>query len=99
MFGNDSKMFWVQTFSLLANVLANVTVGGVSFVLQRDNDGESKDENEDTELNKRLYKQRQRAIASASGGRKTRTSRNTYKDKGRKSSNSSKMHKQMTSIW
>lgn len=65
----------------------------------RDNDGESKDENEDTELNKRLYKQRQRAIASASGGRKTRTSRNTYKDKGRKSSNSSKMHKQMTSIW
>lgn len=63
----------------------------------RDNGGESRDENED-ELNKRLNKQRRRAIASASGGRKARASRNTYKDKGRKSSNNSKIHKQI-GIW
>ncbi|CAK9321662.1 unnamed protein product [Citrullus colocynthis] len=63
----------------------------------RDNRGESRDENED-ELNKRLNKQRRCAIALASGGRKARASRNTYKDKGRKSSNNSKIHKQI-GIW
>ncbi|XP_022923287.1 serine/threonine-protein kinase rio2 isoform X1 [Cucurbita moschata] len=64
----------------------------------RDDEGEARDENDDTELNKRLNKQRQRAIASASGGRKGRASRNTYKDKGRKSSNNSKIHKQI-GLW
>ncbi|KAG7028358.1 Serine/threonine-protein kinase rio2, partial [Cucurbita argyrosperma subsp. argyrosperma] len=64
----------------------------------RESDGEGRDESDDTELNRRLNKQRQRAIASASrgGGRKGPASRNnTYKDKGRKSSNNSKLHKQI----
>ncbi|KAL3814733.1 hypothetical protein ACJIZ3_016001 [Penstemon smallii] len=49
---------------------------------------------EDPELVKRLSKQRQRAIQAARGRRKAITSRNTYKDKGGKSS-SSKVQKQM----
>ncbi|XP_008448921.1 serine/threonine-protein kinase rio2 [Cucumis melo] len=73
-------------------------ISGNNSSEMRDNGGESRDENEDEELNKRLNKQRRRAIASASGGRKARSSRNTYKDKGRKSSNNSKIHKQI-SIW
>uniref|UniRef100_A0A5B6YSJ7 Serine/threonine-protein kinase RIO2 n=1 Tax=Davidia involucrata TaxID=16924 RepID=A0A5B6YSJ7_DAVIN len=48
------------------------------------------------ELTKRLYKQRQRAIAAAHGGRKTFASRNSYKDKGGKSSQNSKIQKQLS---
>ncbi|KAJ7961846.1 Serine/threonine protein kinase [Quillaja saponaria] len=54
---------------------------------------------ENDELSKRLYKQRRRAVAAANGGRKkTHASRNSYKDKGGRSSHSSKIQKQL-SIW
>jgi RIO kinase 2 len=57
---------------------------------------EEADDKEETneieaELTKSLSKQRQRAIASARRGRKTLASRNSYKDKGGRSSNSSKV--------
>ncbi|KAK6130580.1 hypothetical protein DH2020_035672 [Rehmannia glutinosa] len=53
---------------------------------------------DDPELMKRLSKQRQRAIQAARGRRKIITSRNTYKDKGGKSSHNSKIQKQL-STW
>ncbi|KAF3329389.1 serine/threonine-protein kinase rio2 isoform X2 [Carex littledalei] len=56
-------------------------------------DGSEEDEN-DEELTKRLNKERKRAIASAHGRRKLITSRNSYKDKGRKSSLNSKVQRQ-----
>lgn len=55
------------------------------------------DENDNPELVERLARQRKRAIQAARAGRKTNTSRNAYKDKGGKSSNNSKLQKQMTS--
>ncbi|KAL6987338.1 non-specific serine,threonine protein kinase [Sarracenia purpurea var. burkii] len=59
---------------------------------------EDKDEEIDPELTKRLNKQRRRAIAAAHGGRKSCASRNSYKDKGgRSSSHNSKIQKQMSS--
>ncbi|XP_058731290.1 uncharacterized protein LOC131603058 [Vicia villosa] len=51
----------------------------------------------EAELTKSLSKQRQRAIASSRRGRKTLTSRNSYKDKGGRSSHSSKVQMQMSS--
>ena len=86
-----------HSLRVVSGLILKVTFD-VSIYLQRDDEGEARDENDDTELNKRLNKQRQRAIASASGGRKGRASRNTYKDKGRKSSNNSKIHKQI-GLW
>ncbi|XP_022152790.1 serine/threonine-protein kinase rio2 isoform X2 [Momordica charantia] len=80
-----------------ANGENDVSRNGSSETRENDN-GEGREENDETELNKRLNKQRRRAIASASGGRKARASRNTYKDKGRKSSNNSKLQKQI-GIW
>ncbi|XVE62321.1 hypothetical protein DITRI_Ditri06bG0108800 [Diplodiscus trichospermus] len=59
-------------------------------------DNENAAEN-DAELMKRLAKQRRRAMAAARKGRKSIASRNSYKDKGGKSSNNSKIQKQMTS--
>ncbi|OVA18986.1 RIO kinase [Macleaya cordata] len=54
----------------------------------------------DAELVKRLNKQRRRAIAAAhGGGRKAVSSRNSYKDKGGKSSNSAKVQKKQLSGW
>ncbi|KAF3598115.1 hypothetical protein DY000_02026475 [Brassica cretica] len=62
-------------------------------------DGSSGDEeNEagrDEELDKKLGKQRRRAMAAARGGRKSQSSRNTYKDKGGRSQNS-KIHSNMS---
>ncbi|CAF2019209.1 BnaC07g32160D [Brassica napus] len=62
-------------------------------------DGSSGDEeNEagrDEELDKKLGKQRRRAMAAARGGRKCQSSRNTYKDKGGRSQNS-KIHSNMS---
>ncbi|XP_040955370.1 serine/threonine-protein kinase rio2 isoform X2 [Gossypium hirsutum] len=56
------------------------------------------DENDDTELVKSLAKQRRRAMAAArKGHHKNSTSRNSYKDKGGKSSNNSKIQKQLAS--
>lgn len=61
-------------------------------------DGEQiEDEDEDDpELVKRLNKQRRRAIQAAHGGRRNFTSRNTYKDKGGRSSHNSKIQKQLS---
>nr|GMD85293.1 serine/threonine-protein kinase rio2 [Ipomoea batatas] len=61
-------------------------------------DGEQiEDEDEDDpELVKRLNKQRRRAIQAAHGGRRNLTSRNTYKDKGGRSSHNSKIQKQLS---
>ncbi|XP_048622902.1 serine/threonine-protein kinase rio2-like [Brassica napus] len=61
-------------------------------------DESSGDENEagrDEELDKKLGKQRRRAMAAARGGRKSQSSRNTYKDKGGRSQNS-KIHTNMS---
>lgn len=52
------------------------------------------DQENDLELNKRLNKQRRRAIQAAHGRRKSCTSRNTYKDKGGRSSHNSKIQGQ-----
>jgi hypothetical protein len=51
----------------------------------------------DAELTKRLKNQNRRVVASMRGGRKSLASRNTYKDKGGKSSNNSKIQKQLSS--
>ncbi|TQD70777.1 hypothetical protein C1H46_043692 [Malus baccata] len=59
-----------------------------------DNDTEK---NNDAELVKRLNKQRRRAMTAARGRRKTLSSRNTYKDKGGRSSTSSKIQHQLSS--
>ncbi|CAO2813351.1 unnamed protein product [Amaranthus hypochondriacus] len=56
-------------------------------------DEDENDEEGNAELTKQLSKQRRRAIASAHR-RQNVTSRNTYKDKGRKSSQNSKIQKQ-----
>ncbi|KAL9251585.1 Serine/threonine-protein kinase rio2-like protein [Drosera capensis] len=54
---------------------------------------------DDAKLGQRLNKQRRRAVASAHGGRhRSFSSRNSYKDKGGKSSQNSKLKKQM-SAW
>ncbi|XP_043691853.1 serine/threonine-protein kinase rio2-like isoform X1 [Telopea speciosissima] len=50
----------------------------------------------DDELMKRLNKQRRRAIAAAHGGRRALASRNSYKDKGGKTSHNSKIQKQLS---
>ncbi|PIN11285.1 Serine/threonine protein kinase [Handroanthus impetiginosus] len=66
----------------------------------RDEHGRNSEEDEhddDPELVKRLSKQRQRAIHAARGRRKVITSRNTYKDKGGRSSHNSKIQKQLNS--
>ncbi|TXG56742.1 hypothetical protein EZV62_018055 [Acer yangbiense] len=52
----------------------------------------------DAELMKRIEKQRRRAIAAARGGRKSLGTRNSYKDKGGKSSQNSKIQK-LVSNW
>ncbi|KAI4346490.1 hypothetical protein L6164_007381 [Bauhinia variegata] len=51
----------------------------------------------DAELQKRLNKQRRRAISAARRGQKTLASRNSYKDKGGRSSHNSKVQKQLSS--
>ncbi|XP_074311214.1 serine/threonine-protein kinase rio2 isoform X1 [Silene latifolia] len=61
---------------------------------EADDEEEESDEERDPELIKSLSKQREKAIASARGGRRqSYTSRNSYKDKGGKSSRSSKVIK------
>ncbi|XP_065860879.1 uncharacterized protein [Euphorbia lathyris] len=61
----------------------------------KEEDNEDVNEN-DAELVKRLNKQRKHAIAAAHRGRKSLSSRNSYKDKGGKSSHNSKIHKQLS---
>lgn len=71
---------------------------------QVENDDNSNEEEEqigdgvDHELVKRLSKQRQRAIRAAHGGRRAITSRNSYKDKGGRSSHNSKIQKQLNGL-
>lgn len=64
-----------------------------SFIFQED---QTVNEN-DTELIKCLNKQRRRAIAAARAGRRSIGSRNSYKDKGGRSSQNSKIQKQLNS--
>ncbi|KAL3740406.1 hypothetical protein ACJRO7_021655 [Eucalyptus globulus] len=61
------------------------------------NEDESEENANDSELVKRLNKQRQRAIAAVHRGGKTIASRNSYKDKGGRSSHNSKIQKQLSS--
>uniref|UniRef100_A0A803LX78 Serine/threonine-protein kinase RIO2 n=1 Tax=Chenopodium quinoa TaxID=63459 RepID=A0A803LX78_CHEQI len=70
------------------------SIASRSFEVQSASDEEKSDEESDTELAKRLGKQRRRAIASAHR-RQHLTSRNSYKDKGGKSSQNSKIQKQL----
>lgn len=58
-------------------------------------DGSEEEDEDDPELEKRLSKQRKRAIRAAHGGKKS-FSRNTYKDKGGKSSNNAKTQMQFS---
>lgn len=67
-----------------------------SFTFQGEEDNENVNEN-DAELDRGLVKQRRRAIAAAHGGRRSLASRNSYKDKGGKSSKSSRIQRQMCS--
>ncbi|CAN4113961.1 unnamed protein product [Withania somnifera] len=60
-----------------------------------EDEGEAESE-EDAELEKSLSKQRRKAIQAAHQGKRNFASRNTYKDKGGKSSQSSKVHKQLS---
>ena len=66
----------------------------VYFCSFQEDDDESVNEN-DAELVKQIEKQRRRAVAAVCGGRKSLASRNSYKDKGGKSSNNSKIQKQL----
>ncbi|XP_077252943.1 protein serine/threonine kinase [Tasmannia lanceolata] len=59
---------------------------------EEDNDGQNEG---DAVLMKRLNKQRRRAVAAARGGRRSLASRNSYKDKGGKTSHNSKIQKQL----
>ncbi|KAJ0470615.1 putative non-specific serine/threonine protein kinase [Helianthus annuus] len=54
---------------------------------------EDDEQDDNPELEQRLAKQRRRAIQAARAGRKTNASRNSYKDKGGKSSHNSKIQK------
>ncbi|XP_022743704.1 serine/threonine-protein kinase rio2-like isoform X2 [Durio zibethinus] len=65
-----------------------------SLNLDQEEDNQNAD---DAQLMKSLAKQRRRAMAAARKGRKNIASRNSYKDKGGKSSNSSKIQKQLSS--
>ncbi|KAL3737495.1 hypothetical protein ACJRO7_019094 [Eucalyptus globulus] len=61
------------------------------------NEDESEENANDAELVKRLNKQRWRTIAAVHRGGKTIASRNSYKDKGGRSSHNSKIQKQLSS--
>lgn len=60
---------------------------------EEEEEAESED---DPELEKSLSKQRRKAIQAAHRGKRNFASRNTYKDKGGKSSQNSKVHKQLS---
>ena len=62
-------------------------------------DATDEEENEmenEAELTKSLNKQRRHAIAATRRGRKSHASRNSYKDKGGRSSHNSKLQKQLS---
>lgn len=64
---------------------------------EEENHHDAQDEN-NSELVKQIEKQRKRAIAAARGKGKSCASRNSYKDKGGKTSHNAKVQKQL-SIW
>ncbi|KAK1270840.1 hypothetical protein QJS04_geneDACA014058 [Acorus gramineus] len=70
-----------------------VNDGNVHESSQGEEDNNDTDDG-DVVLAKRLDKQRRRAIAAAQGGRKAGSSRNSYKDKGGKTSHNSKIQRQ-----
>ncbi|GMH08735.1 hypothetical protein Nepgr_010575 [Nepenthes gracilis] len=75
-------------------LLASREISGLERENESDNEeGGNKD---DAELLKRLSKQRQQAMAAAHGRRRNLTSRNSYKDRGGKSSQNSKIQKQLS---
>nr|XP_019702468.1 serine/threonine-protein kinase rio2 [Elaeis guineensis] len=77
------------------SVLCNASISNEDETLPS---GEKEDSDEadesDPVLMKRLNKQRKRAISAAQGGRKALASRNSYKDKGGKTSHNSKIQRQ-----
>ncbi|XP_059278547.1 serine/threonine-protein kinase rio2 isoform X1 [Lycium ferocissimum] len=58
--------------------------------------GEESESEDDAELEKSLSKERRKAIKAAHRGKRNFASRNTYKDKGGKSSQNSKVQKQLS---
>ncbi|KAK1432239.1 hypothetical protein QVD17_09134 [Tagetes erecta] len=64
-----------------------------------EDDESSEEEDDNPELEERLARQRKRAIQAARAGRKTNTSRNSYKDKGGKSAQNSKIQKKQMCSW
>lgn len=62
---------------------------------QDTSDQEENEDEDNPELVERLARQRRRAIQAARGQRKTSASRNAYKDKGGRSSHSSKIQNQL----
>ncbi|KAG6767735.1 hypothetical protein POTOM_028950 [Populus tomentosa] len=74
----------------------NLDQEATNFIFQEE-DNESVNEN-DADLNKSLNKQRRHAVAAAPGEqRRSIASRSTYKDKGGKSSQNSRMQRQLCS--
>ncbi|XP_010257739.1 PREDICTED: serine/threonine-protein kinase rio2 isoform X2 [Nelumbo nucifera] len=71
--------------------------GTESEASEKEDDNRNQGE-DDATLIKRLSKQRRRAILAARGGRRSLASRNSYKDKGGKTSYNSKIQKQMASF-
>ncbi|KAK4784960.1 hypothetical protein SAY86_001649 [Trapa natans] len=69
--------------------------GSNELEAQNESDESEAQDRNDAELVKCLNKQRRRAISAAHGGHKPFTSRNSYKDKGGRSSHNSKIQKQM----
>ncbi|KAH7529479.1 hypothetical protein FEM48_Zijuj05G0188300 [Ziziphus jujuba var. spinosa] len=61
----------------------------------KEEDDRAIDDNDDAELTKRLNKQRKHAISAVRGERRALPSRNSYKYKGGRSSNNSKIQKQL----
>ncbi|XP_052200255.1 serine/threonine-protein kinase rio2 [Diospyros lotus] len=72
--------------------------GIMTQVASDEEEDEETKHRDEPELAKRLNRQRRRAIAAAHGGGKRFSARNSYKDKGGRSSHSSKIQKQL-SIW
>ncbi|KAJ8574197.1 hypothetical protein K7X08_026002 [Anisodus acutangulus] len=61
-----------------------------------EDEGEEAESEDDAELEKNLSKQRRKAIQAAHRGKRNFASRNTYKDKGGKSSQNSKVQNQLS---
>ncbi|KAI5385686.1 uncharacterized protein LOC127107005 [Lathyrus oleraceus] len=106
---NEADDLNVDSINLLDQDEGHESHGKEESIEAGESSGSEKEEANDTEenndnaveveaeLTKSLSKQRQRAIASSHRGRKTLASRNSYKDKGGRSSHSSKVQMQMSS--